>query len=108
MEPGVRQQPCTLPERRCRPERRPPDIGDYGFLSDCTSAALVDRTGSVDWWCVPRFDSPSVFGRLLDPEAGHWTLAPVDPSPAPTSTVSGHAAGKGGPLEQGKPTGVPP
>ncbi|RBY82605.1 glycoside hydrolase family 15 protein [Geodermatophilus sp. TF02-6] len=54
-------------------------MGDYGFLSDCTSAALVDRSGSVDWWCVPRFDSPSVFGRLLDAEAGHWTLAPVDP-----------------------------
>ena len=55
----------------------PPLIGDYGFLSDCTSAALVDREGSVDWWCVPRFDSPSVFGRLLDPAAGHWTLAPA-------------------------------
>ncbi len=55
----------------------PPSIGDYGFLSDCTSAALVDRAGSVDWWCVPRFDSPSVFGRLLDPSAGHWTLAPA-------------------------------
>lgn len=52
-------------------------IGDYGFLSDCHSAALVDRTGSVDWWCVPRFDSASVFGRLLGPDAGHWTLHPT-------------------------------
>ena len=52
-------------------------IGDYAFLSDCTSAALVDREGTVDWWCVPRFDSPSVFGRLLDPAAGHWALAPA-------------------------------
>ncbi len=51
-------------------------IGDYGFLSDCHSAALVDRGGSVDWWCVPRFDSPSVFGRLLGSEAGYWTLRP--------------------------------
>ncbi len=58
--------------------RRQPAIGDYGFLSDCHSAALVDRHGSVDWWCVPRFDSPSVLGRLLDPDAGHWALNPVE------------------------------
>ncbi len=55
------------------------DIGDYGFLSDCQSAALVGRDGSVDWWCVPRFDSASVFGRLLGPEAGHWSLRPAGP-----------------------------
>jgi len=55
---------------------RPSAIGDYGFVSDCHSAALIDRSGSVDWWCVPRFDSPSVFGRLLGPDAGHWSLCP--------------------------------
>jgi GH15 family glucan-1,4-alpha-glucosidase len=52
-------------------------IADYAFLSDCSSAALVDRRGSIDWWCVPRFDSPSVLGRLLDAEAGHWTVHPT-------------------------------
>ncbi|MEP6695648.1 MAG: glycoside hydrolase family 15 protein [Pseudonocardiales bacterium] len=61
-----------------RPTDRPAAIADYGFVSDCHSAALVDRSGSVDWWCVPRFDSPSVFGRLLDPAAGHWILRPAD------------------------------
>ena len=53
-------------------------IADYGLLSDCHSAALVSGEGSVDWLCFPRFDSPSVFGRLLDPDAGHWSIKPVD------------------------------
>jgi GH15 family glucan-1,4-alpha-glucosidase len=54
-----------------------PPLADYGFLSDCASAALISANGSVDWWCLPRFDSPSVFGRLLDPAAGHWLLVPT-------------------------------
>jgi hypothetical protein len=52
-------------------------IADHGFLSDCSTAALVDRGGSIDWWCVPRFDSPSAFGRLLGPDGGHWSLRPA-------------------------------
>lgn len=55
-------------------------IGDHGLLSDCHGAALVDRSGSVEWWCAPRFDSPSVFGRLLDDRAGHFRIGPVEPA----------------------------
>lgn len=53
-----------------------PLISDYAFLSDCRSSALVSRDGSVDWLCWPRFDSPSLFGGVLDPEAGSWSIAP--------------------------------
>ncbi len=56
---------------------RAPPISDYALLSDCNSAVLVSRAGSVDWFCCPRFDSPAVFSRLLDAEAGHWVLRPV-------------------------------
>jgi len=52
-------------------------ISDYGLLSDCRSAALVSREGSVDWLCFPRFDQPSVFARVLDEHAGHWSIRPV-------------------------------
>ena len=49
-------------------------IDDYAFLSDGHAPALVSRHGSVDWWCPPRADRPPVFGRILDPHAGHWSL----------------------------------
>ncbi|MGZ3460780.1 MAG: trehalase-like domain-containing protein, partial [Archangium sp.] len=56
---------------------RAPPISDYALLSDCHSALLMSRRGSVDWFGYPRFDSPSVFGRMLGEEAGHWVLRPV-------------------------------
>jgi GH15 family glucan-1,4-alpha-glucosidase len=49
-------------------------IADYALLSDRHSAALVSRDGSIDWLCFPRFDSPSILGRLLGDEAGHWSI----------------------------------
>jgi GH15 family glucan-1,4-alpha-glucosidase len=54
-------------------------VAEHAFLSDCASAALVTRAGSVDWLCLPRFDSPAVLARLLDDEAGHFSLRPADP-----------------------------
>jgi alpha,alpha-trehalase len=51
-------------------------IADHALLSDRHSSALVDRSGSVEWLSFPRFDSPSVFGRLLSPDAGHWSITP--------------------------------
>jgi hypothetical protein len=52
-------------------------IASFGLLADCNSAALVSSNGSIDWLCFPRYDSPSVFGRLLDPSAGHWAINPA-------------------------------
>jgi len=52
-------------------------IADYGLLADCNAAALVDRAGSIDWLCLPRYDSDALFARLLDPAAGHWSIRPA-------------------------------
>src|SRR2546428_1856953 len=52
-------------------------IGDYGLMADCNSAALLDREGSIDWLCMPRYDSAAVFARILDPNAGHWSIRPA-------------------------------
>jgi GH15 family glucan-1,4-alpha-glucosidase len=53
-----------------------PPIADYAFLSNCHTGALLAPDGAVDWLCVPRFDSPSIFGSLLDREAGTFRLGP--------------------------------
>jgi GH15 family glucan-1,4-alpha-glucosidase len=60
-----------------------PLISEYALLGDCHCSALVSRPGSVDWWCAPRFDAPTVFGRLLDPTAGHWSIRPAGEGVAP-------------------------
>jgi GH15 family glucan-1,4-alpha-glucosidase len=63
-----------------------PPIGDYALIGDCHSAALVSREGSIDWCCLPRFDSGSAFGRLLDwDRGGHCQLAPIADSSAELS-----------------------
>lgn len=57
---------------------RPYPIEDYALIGDLHTAALISREGTLDWLCMPRFDSPSMFAALVGPEdAGHWTLAPT-------------------------------
>jgi GH15 family glucan-1,4-alpha-glucosidase len=56
-------------------------IEDYALIGDCITAALVGRNGSIDWLCLPRFDSGACFAALLGgPEHGHWLIGPVDPT----------------------------
>ena len=54
-------------------------IEDYGIIGDLHTVALIGKDGSIDWWCYPRFDSPSVFAKVLDDDiGGHFQIAPLN------------------------------
>jgi len=55
-----------------------PPIEEYGFLSDCEATALIAPSGNVEWMCLPQMDSPSVFGSILDRDAGGFRIGPAD------------------------------
>ncbi|WP_280209094.1 glycoside hydrolase family 15 protein [Nocardia cyriacigeorgica] len=73
-EEQVQQTAHSLIESRRRSNF--PPIDDYAFLSDCETTCLIASNGSVEWMCVPRPDSPSVFGAMLDRNAGHFRIGP--------------------------------
>ena len=73
----LRSEPTPdAPERR-PPSARPLTLSEYGLIGDMRTAALVGTDGGIDWCCLPRFDSGSVFAGLLDPErGGTWAVRP--------------------------------
>ena len=95
LTPGDHRCPRRLwrgPRARALADVSAPDptpVGDYGLIGDTRTAALVSPLGSIDWCCVPRFDSPPIFGRLVGGEdAGSFVVGPGEPRLPPIGAIS--------------------
>src|SRR6266481_6265435 len=87
VSPEERPNPLILPFTVASPY---PPIADYAFLSDCEVTALIAPSSAVEWMCLPRMDSPSVFGAILDRDAGRFKFGPENISePADRRYVPG-------------------
>ena len=74
--PPITKAPAAMSRGGSGAESPFPPIADYGFLSDCHTGALLASDGSIEWMCLPHFDSPSVFGAMLDRGAGSFRAGP--------------------------------
>ena len=97
---------APAPQSAAAPSPFPP-IADYAFLSNCHTGALVAPDGTIDWLCVPRFDSPSVSGNSTGPRSRCLPAGPVRVN-APTSPVYEPGANDLRPATWRAPTGVDP
>ena len=71
--------------------QRYPNISDHGLIGDLQTAALVSTDGTVNWFCCPRFDSPSVFASLLDADkGGYFRIAPENECVTQAAVPPGH------------------
>ncbi len=74
----MKDQDCSSARVRTPADRMYRPIEAYGLVGNCHTGALISSNGSVDWMCVPRFDSPSIFGRILDlRKGGYWVIRPT-------------------------------